>query len=465
MVSSVPGDLENVMVEHVEVSPEESLHLLSKSEISQLYSSTDTELYQVFRRCALAVMNSGSHEDDTDSVLETYKNFDIKIILRERGIKLDIVNAPASAFVDGIMIKGIKEHLFAVLRDIVFQQSDFVKRDGRKISKPEVITDAVFKVLRNANALIPAKEPNLIVCWGGHSISPLEYDYTKLVGYELGLRGLDICTGCGPGAMKGPMKGAAVAHRKQRNVQGRYVGVSEPGIIAAESPNPIVNELIVLPDIEKRLEAFVRLGHGIIVFPGGVGTAEEIFYILGLLLHEENQDLTVPLIFTAPPESADYFKSIDDFIRLTLGEQACSLYEIVIDDPVSVAQKMSDGMQKVIQLRQEKQDAYYYNWVLHIPEALQKPFEPTHENMAKLSIHRDQSSFALAVNLRAMFSGLVAGNVKSEGLKAIQEKGNYQISGDPKIMQSVDSLLKSFVEQRRMKINASQYRRCYDIIL
>ena len=36
-----------------------------------------------------------------------------------------------------------------------------------------------------------------------------EYEYTKLVGYELGLRGLDICTGCGPGAMKGPMKGAA----------------------------------------------------------------------------------------------------------------------------------------------------------------------------------------------------------------------------------------------------------------
>ena len=34
------------------------------------------------------------------------------------------------------------------------------------------------------------------------------------------------------------------------------MGVSiEPGIIAAESPNPIVNELAILPDIEKRLDA------------------------------------------------------------------------------------------------------------------------------------------------------------------------------------------------------------------
>jgi predicted Rossmann-fold nucleotide-binding protein len=68
----------------------------------------------------------------------------------------------------------------------------------------------------------------------------------------------------------------------------RYIGITEPGIIAAESPNPIVNHLVIMPDIEKRLEAFVRMAHGIIVFPGGVGTAEEILYLLGILLREEN---------------------------------------------------------------------------------------------------------------------------------------------------------------------------------
>ena len=64
-------------------------------------------------------------------------------------------------------------------------------------------------------------------------------------------------------------EGAAVGHAKQRVRNGRYIGLTRPSIIAAEPLNPIVNELVILPDIEKRLEAFVRLGHGIIIFPAG----------------------------------------------------------------------------------------------------------------------------------------------------------------------------------------------------
>src|SRR5476649_2501387 len=78
-------------------------------------------------------------------------------------------------------------------------------------------------ILRNARVLELQMRPNLVVCWGGHSIRRIEYDYTKKVGYELGLRGLDVCTGCGPGAMKGPMKGATIGHAKQRILHGRYL--------------------------------------------------------------------------------------------------------------------------------------------------------------------------------------------------------------------------------------------------
>ena len=125
----------------------------------------------------------------------------------------------------------------------------------------------------------------MVVCWGGHSISRKEYDYSEEVGYQLGLRVMNICTGCGTGAMKGPMEGAAIGHAKQHIPDGQHLGITEPGIIAAESPNPIVNNLVIIPDVEKRLEAFVRIVHGIVVFPGGVGTAEEILYILSILLH------------------------------------------------------------------------------------------------------------------------------------------------------------------------------------
>lgn len=63
------------------------------------------------------------------------------------------------------------------------------------------------------------------------------------------------------------MKGAAISHANQRYKENsRLIGITEPSIIASEPPNPIVNELIIMPDIEKRLEAFVRMGHGIIIF-------------------------------------------------------------------------------------------------------------------------------------------------------------------------------------------------------
>lgn len=446
------------------INPDATMQILSRREIEQLYDASQTDLYQLFRQCALAVLNSGSHEDDTNKVLDQYQSFDIQIIQRERGIKLELTDAPAHAFVDGKMINGIREHVFSVLRDIIFVFSELHNNDSYDVGTPQGTTDAVFNILRHANALLPNREPNLVVCWGGHSIRRDEYEYTKIVGYQLGLRNLDICTGCGPGAMKGPMKGAAIAHRKQRNNDGRYLGISEPGIIAAESPNAIVNELIIMPDIEKRLEAFVRTGHGIVVFPGGVGTAEEIFYLLGLLLHPENKDRFMPLVFTAPAVSKSYFETIDAFIGLTLGAEAQSKYQIIIDDQVEVARAMSNGMQRVMDQRRDGKDAYYYNWSLTVPNEFQQPFFPSHENMAGLNLQANQSAFDMAVNMRSMFSGLVAGNVKAEGLQAIAEHGNYQINGDREIMDALDALLISFAEQGRMKINAEQYKPCYEIV-
>ncbi|HEX8957382.1 MAG TPA: nucleotide 5'-monophosphate nucleosidase PpnN, partial [Burkholderiaceae bacterium] len=297
-----------------------------------------------------------------------------------------------------------------------------------------------------------------------HSISRIEYDYTKLVGYEMGLRGLDICTGCGPGAMKGPMKGATIGHAKQRIHGGRYIGVSEPGIIAAEAPNPIVNDLVIMPDIEKRLEAFVRLGHGIVVFPGGAGTAEEILYLLGVLLHPDNADLPFPLIFTGPASSRAYFEHIDRFIGATLGKVAQQRYQIIVDDPARVAQEMQEGIKKVREYRKDHADAYYFNWHLKIDDEFQHPFLPTHQNVRGLSLHANQETHLLAANLRRAFSAIVAGNVKEQGIRAIEQHGPFEIRGDAVLMQHMDELLSSFVAQHRMKLPGKVYTPCYHVI-
>ena len=463
------------------ITPEGSMDLLSHSEVEAL-RDTSHGLHKLFRSCALAILNSGQLTDDPWQTAREYHDFDIQVLQQPRGIKLELINAPETAFVDGKLIQGIKEQLYAVLRDVVYASQIGGKRAiGGELEEDELrqlshttstsaasrlgseLTNDVFDLLRNAGVLVPRRTPNMVVCWGGHSISREEYDYTKEVGHSLGIRGMDICTGCGPGAMKGPMKGATIAHAKQRIRDGRYVGLTEPGIIAAESPNPIVNELIIMPDIEKRLEGFVRIAHSVVVFPGGAGTAEEILYLLGILLNPANARIPFPLIFSGSKASEAYFQTIDEFIGRTLGESARQKYKIVIGDPEQTAREVRKGIQDVTYFRKTNGDAFYFNWLLEIDKAFQIPFIPDHKTMARLNLRRDQPLHLLAAELRKAFSGIVAGNVKAYGMKQIEEKGPFRLNGDTDLIAATGTLLEAFVEQRRMKLPGSAYVPCYTL--
>lgn len=457
------GDAEAVLpTVNARIYPRGGLDVLSRDEVARLRDASAGGMHDLLRRCALAVLTSGSTADDPRAAQELYPDFDIQVLQHDRGLRIDLLDAPAMAFVDGTIIRGVAELLFAVVRDLAYTAIELGPEYAHDLETSSGLTNAVFGLLRNARILQPA-DPNLVVCWGGHSIGRDEYEYTKDVGYQLGLRGFDICTGCGPGAMKGPMKGATIAHAKQRNRRTRYIGITEPGIIAAESPNPIVNHLVIMPDIEKRLEAFVRIGHGIIVFPGGVGTAEEILYLLGILLREENAQVPFPLILTGPVASAPYFEQIDKFIRLTLGEAATARYEIIVADPQTVARRMASGIRKVREYRIAQKDSFFFNWALNIPLEFQQPFVPTHEAMAALDLHHGRKPFELAADLRRAFSGIVAGNVKEDGMRRIEQHGPFLIHGDTDMMQSLDALLRAFVEQRRMKITG-EYKPCYRVV-
>ncbi len=446
------------------VGPRGSLENLSQTEIAKLLDSSHGGLYDLFRKCALAVLNSGADTDNAKEIFDRYRDFQVEVLRHAWGIKLQIHHAPAAAFVDGEMIRGIKEHLFAVLRDVIYISNEIIESGRFNLANTADITNAVFHILRNARVLDFKARPNLTVCWGGHSIGNDEYKYTKKVGYEMGLRGLDVCTGCGPGAMKGPMKGATIGHAKQRLLQGRYIGLTEPGIIAAEPPNPIVNQLVIMPDIEKRLEAFVRLAHGIVVFPGGVGTTEEILYLIGILLDPANSEQPFPLVLTGPAESAAYFEQVSRFIAGTLGEDALKRFTVIINDPAEVARYMVRGMQAVREFRKERSDSYNFNWLLSVQPELQRPFEVTHASMRSLELHRDQPPHLLAANLRRAFSGIVTGNVKEYGIKAIERYGPYELSGDAHVMRLLDELLAAFVAQLRMKLPGTVYRPCYRLV-
>ena len=145
--------------------PVRTLNLLSYREIQSLMSANE-EVRSLFRLCALAVLNSGNEIDDVSSLMESYPDFEIAVKPQSRGPIMDVRDAPISAFVDGNMISGIQEHLFSVLRDVVYVNNslnglyDLDSRRG--------VTEAVFDILRNANIVRPNLKPDLVVCWGGH---------------------------------------------------------------------------------------------------------------------------------------------------------------------------------------------------------------------------------------------------------------------------------------------------------
>lgn len=448
-------------VPHAVVTPENILAVLSQAEVNKLCNAREGAVFDIFRRCALAALTSGVEIDNARELLDTYADFEISFEQVDRGLRLHLRNAPGHAFVDGQMIRGVQQQLFAVLRDIVFIAGELSQRDRFDLSSPAGVTDGVFHILRHAGLLRPGPQRGVTVCWGGHSIGRTEYEYCKDVGYQLGLRGLEVCTGCGPGAMKGPMKGATIAHAKQRHTDARYIGITEPGIIAAEAPNPIVSDLVIMPDIEKRLEAFVRLGHGIVVFPGGVGTAEEVLYLLGVLAHPDNADIPLPLVLTGPAESAAYFQRLDAFVRGVLGASFAARYEIIVDDAPRVASRMRRGINTVLGFRDDNDDAAYFNWSLRIEPRFQQPFITNHEAMAALKLSRDLPGHELAGNLRCAFSGLVSGNVKEDGIRLVERHGPFELSGERGIVDELDGLLRDFVKQGRMRLGGREYTPCY----
>ncbi|MBX4365352.1 LOG family protein, partial [Mycobacterium tuberculosis] len=91
------------------------------------------------------------------------------------------------------------------------------------------------------------------------------------------------------------------------------------------------------------------------------GTAEELLYLLGILMHPDNKAQVLPLILTGPKQSADYFRVLDEFITHTLGESARRHYRIIIDDPAEVARQMKKAMPLVKESRRETDDAYSFN--------------------------------------------------------------------------------------------------------
>ena len=139
------------------IYPRGGLDILSRDEVARLRDASTGGMHDLLRRCALAVLTSGSTSDDPRAAAELYPDFDIQVLQQDRGVRIDLFKAPAMAFVDGDIIRGVAELLFAVVRDLAYTAIEL--REGnhgiRDLSTSEGITDAVFGLLRNARIADP----------------------------------------------------------------------------------------------------------------------------------------------------------------------------------------------------------------------------------------------------------------------------------------------------------------------
>src|SRR5438045_8182823 len=89
------------------IAPVAGMDVLSRNEVTRLRDATQGGLHALLRRCALAVLTSGSEHDDALGIFARYPDLDIQVLQQDRGIRMELEHAPASAFVDGKMIRGI----------------------------------------------------------------------------------------------------------------------------------------------------------------------------------------------------------------------------------------------------------------------------------------------------------------------------------------------------------------------
>jgi pyrimidine/purine-5'-nucleotide nucleosidase len=460
----------SIIIPEIQVPAADYLQYLRESEISHLVNGASDDL----RRCALGIAHTGQSTDDTEKLFEMYPNFGIEITRVRQGVSFILKNVPKPCFIEreGQLEckENIRQHLSAVVRDLLYSTITI----GEKQKPGEEITDAIFYILKNAGFFSGKMRQNgkeldrrRVFAWGGHSINNNEYDYSKNVGTQLAYQFLEIITGGGPGIMRGAPSGALAGYQAEYVDFTRQFGFNCPSIITSEPPNNIINSLITLPDIEKRLEAFIRGSLGGIVFPGGPGTAEEILTMISILLHPKNSSTQCPLVFTAPEESKSYFVAIDNFLKKVFGDSLTDksnpMYEIIIGNPELAAQTLAKQCKITTDVRAALQkDTIDWDSSMHVPSEIQEPFEPTHENVAKLNLSRDQDLHILAAELRKLFSAIVYGNVSDKGIAMIREKGPFQITGYKEIIDELDTLLRIFVSEGRMKIEG-EYNPCYEL--
>ena len=131
------------------------------------------------------------------------------------------------------------------------------------------------------------------------------YEEVKKLSTELARLGVDIVTGGGPGLMEAANAGAVEGQIESKS---RSFGLAIH-LPTEETANPFVDKVFRHRTFFSRLHHFIRLSSAFIVFPGGIGTALELFMVWQLLQVKHMKEHPLILVGTMWPGLIDWMRA------------------------------------------------------------------------------------------------------------------------------------------------------------
>ena len=172
------------------------------------------------------------------------------------------------------------------------------KKRGSGIDPSYILDKAIYQLWETINDLDQIQPERVehyrVSIFGSSRIrrgDPI-YEQVKKLSMELARMGVDIVTGGGPGLMEAANSGAIEG---QIESHSRSFGLAIH-LSTEEEANPFVDKVFRHRTFFSRLHHFVRLSSAFIVFPGGIGTALELFMVWQLLQVKHMKDRPLILI-------------------------------------------------------------------------------------------------------------------------------------------------------------------------
>ncbi len=184
----------------------------------------------------------------------------------------------------------------------------FFRRLGLVLAVGFRFSRVIMQLLRGIWIVYRLPQPCVSIFGGTHvkQTDPIAKQATEIAA-SLVENNISVLTGGGPGIMQAANCGAYYAQQGELRTLGITVrGLEEDG------PNPCAREVsLVLDYFFARKWLLIHYSVGFLIFPGGVGTMDELAELLTLIQTKQRNDAPVILIGTA------FWKPFIDWLNLS----------------------------------------------------------------------------------------------------------------------------------------------------